>query len=119
MSRFPAGLRLVAFVVLAGFIAAHSAPVFAAADPNKVLKVAIEAGDDGFDPAKSTNYYSGLIQEVIFERLLRYDYLAEPVKLVPMAAEAMPEVTEDGKTYTFRLRKGIYFTGDPAFKGKP
>ena len=29
----------------------------------------------------------------------------------------MPEVTDDGRTYTFRLRKGIYFTPDPAFKG--
>ena len=24
----------------------------------------IEAGDDGFDPPNSTNYYSGLIEEV-------------------------------------------------------
>ena len=29
----------------------------------------------------------------------------------------MPEVTDNGKTYTFRIRKGIYFTPDPAFKG--
>ena len=88
----------------------------AAADPNKVLHVAIEAGDDGFDPSRSTNYYSGLIEEVIFDRLLTYDYLAEPVKLVPMLAEAMPEVADGGKTYTFHLRKGVYFTPDPAFK---
>ena len=83
-----------------------------------MLHVAIEAGDDGFDPSRSTNYYSGLIEEVIFERLLTYDYLAEPVKLVPMLAEAMPEVADGGKTYTFHLRKGIYFTPDPAFKGE-
>ena len=88
----------------------------AAADPNKVLHVAIEAGDDGFDPSQSTNYYSGLIEEVIFERLLSYDYLAEPVKLSPMLAEALPEVGDGGKTYTFHLRKGVYFTPDPAFK---
>ena len=34
-----------------------------------------------------------------------------------MTAEAMPEVTDDGRTYTFRIRKGIHFTPDPAFKG--
>jgi ABC-type transport system substrate-binding protein len=89
---------------------------YAAADPNKVLHVAIEAGDDGFDPSSSTNYYSGLIEEVIFDRLLTYDYLAEPVKLVPLAAEALPEVTDGGKTFTFHLRKGLLFTPDPAFK---
>ena len=30
----------------------------------------------------------------------------------------MPQVTDNGKTYTIKLRKGIYFTPDPAFKGK-
>jgi ABC-type transport system substrate-binding protein len=89
----------------------------AAADPNKVLHVAIEAGDDGFDPPTSTNFYSGMIEEAIFDRLLSYDYLAEPAKLVPMAAETLPEISDGGKTYTFRLRKGIFFTPDPAFKG--
>ena len=29
----------------------------------------------------------------------------------------MPEVTDNGKTYTVHVRKGIYFTPDPAFKG--
>ena len=113
-------VRFCAVIVVAACLLALSgvarADRVAAADPNKVLHVAIEAGDDGFDPSRSTNYYSGLIEEVIFERLLTYDYLAEPVKLVPMLAEAMPEVTDGGKTYTFHLRKGIFFTPDPAFK---
>jgi ABC-type transport system substrate-binding protein len=29
----------------------------------------------------------------------------------------MPEVTDNGKTYLFKIRRGIYFTPDPAFKG--
>ncbi|XLM22020.1 ABC transporter substrate-binding protein, partial [Chromobacterium piscinae] len=31
---------------------------------------------------------------------------------------AMPTVSADGLTYTFHLKKGIYFAPDPAFKGK-
>ena len=54
---------------------------------------------------------------MIFETLLTYDYLARPAKLVPLTAEALPEITDNGRTYTFRLKKGIYFTPDPAFKG--
>src|ERR1700687_5258208 len=105
----------LAFAALwsAAIIAGNSA--YAAADPNKILHVAIEAGDDGFDPSSSANYYSGLIEEVIFDRLLTYDYLAEPVKLVPMAAESLPEITDGGKVFTFRLCKGIFFTPDAAF----
>ncbi|OFD17308.1 ABC transporter substrate-binding protein, partial [Acinetobacter baumannii] len=30
-----------------------------------------------------------------------------------------PEVSADGLTYTIHIKKGIYFTADPAFKGKP
>ena len=56
--------------------------------------------------------------QAIFETLLTYDYLARPSKLVPMAAEALPQVTDDGKTYTFKIRKGVHFTPDPAFKGQ-
>ena len=95
-----------------------SAPAVRAADPNKLLHVAFEAPDDGFDPVKTTNLYSGWVNEAIFENLLTYDYLARPARLMPMTAEAMPEVSDGGKTYTFRIRKGIHFTPDPAFKGQ-
>ena len=115
-SRFLRGHRRRGLA--AGAVRVPARIASAAADPNKVLHVAIEAGDDGFDPSRSTNYYSGLIEEVIFERLLTYDYLAEPVKLVPMLAEAMPEVTDGGKTYTFHLRKGIYFHARPRVQGR-
>ena len=88
-----------------------------AADPNKVLHVAFEAADDGFDMAHTFNLYSGWVSEAIFETLLSYDYLARPAKLVPRTVEAMPEISDGGKTFTFHLKKGIYFTPDPAFKG--
>jgi ABC-type transport system substrate-binding protein len=90
----------------------------AAPDPSKVLHVGERASDEGFDPVRSVNYYSGRILDAIGEPLLSYDYLARPAKLIPGVAEAMPEVTDDGRTYTFRIRKGIYFAPDAAFKGK-
>ncbi|HET9046642.1 MAG TPA: ABC transporter substrate-binding protein, partial [Casimicrobiaceae bacterium] len=65
-----------------------------------------------------SDLYSATINEAIFDRLLTYDYLARPARVVPSAAETMPEVTDNGKTYLFKLRRGIYFTPDPAFKGQ-
>jgi ABC-type transport system substrate-binding protein len=99
---------------------AVAAPAWGAspADPDKVVRMAFEAPDDGFDPILTTNLYSHWIGEAIFEPLLGYDYLARPAKLVPKTAEAMPEVSDGGKTYVIRLKKGIYFAPDPAFKGK-
>jgi ABC-type transport system substrate-binding protein len=51
--------------------------------------------------------------------MLDYDYLARPVKLVPRTLEAMPTVLDNGATYVCKFRKGIFFTTDPAFRGKP
>jgi ABC-type transport system substrate-binding protein len=35
----------------------------------------------------------------------------------PNTAASMPEVSDDFKTFTFRIKPGIYFADDPAFKG--
>ena len=92
-------------------------PAAAIADSNKVLRLAFLTAETGFDPARVSDLYSNTVNEAIFDRLLSYDYLARPAKIVPLAAEAMPEVAENGKVYTFRIKKGIYFTPDPVFKG--
>src|ERR671937_1952761 len=84
---------------------------------SKILRVTFQAAETGFDPVRVHDYYSGHVLEAVYDTLLTYDYLARPAKLVASAA-AMPEISADGKTYTFRIRKGIYFTDDPAFKGK-
>ncbi len=93
-------------------------PASAAPDPAKVLRVVFEAGDEGFDPVRSVNYYSGAVLDAIGESLLTYDYMARPAKLVAGVAENMPEISKDGTTLTFRLRKGVYFAPDQAFKGQ-
>jgi len=100
-------------LLLAGF--AHAA---SPADPSKMVRTVFEASDDGFDMVRTQNYYSGWVADAIFETLLTYDYLARPAKLVPNTAEAMPTVSDSGKTLTFRIKSGIYFTPDPAFKGQ-
>lgn len=95
-----------------------AAPAGATA-PEKTLRWVFSAAETGFDPAGVHDYYSGTIIEAVFETLLTYDYLARPAKLVPLTAEAMPQITDDGKTYTLKLRKGIRFAADAAFNGKP
>ncbi len=93
-------------------------PAAVAADMNKVIRHVFPAAETGFDPAGVQDLYSGTIEQAIFEALYTYDYLARPSKLTPRTAEALPQITDNGKTYTIRIRKGIHFTPDAAFKGR-
>jgi ABC-type transport system substrate-binding protein len=96
---------------------AGAPPNAAAADMSKVVRHAFRVAETSFDPARESDRYSAFIVEAMFDSLLTYDYLARPAKLVPGVAAAMPEVGDNGATYTFRVKKGVYFADDPAFKG--
>lgn len=110
-----AARRLARAFAMLAFAAAAST---AAADTSKVLRIALPKAETGFDPAQASEVYSGAVIAAIMEPLLNFDYLARPVKLVPLTAEALPSVDDAGRRYTFKLRKGIYFAADPAFRGK-
>ena len=89
-----------------------------ASDPRKVIRVAVSSAERGFDCVRESDENTGTLCDNIFDSLLEYDHLARPIKLRPRAAAAMPEVTDGGRTFRFRIKPGIYFTPDPAFKGK-
>src|SRR5689334_472205 len=84
----------------------------------KVFRYAFPIAETGFDPPQLSDLYSRIVTANIFESLYSYDYLARPVKIVPQAADGMPQVSPDFRTYTVKVRRGIYFSDDPAFAGK-
>jgi ABC-type transport system substrate-binding protein len=88
------------------------------ADGKKVLRVCFQIAETGFDPVQLSDIYSRTITAHIFESPYVYDHLARPVKLVPCTAEGDPVVSDDFRTFTVRLRPGIFFADDPAFGGK-
>ena len=83
----------------------------------KVLRIPYLIAETNFDPAAVSDLYSNNVTGEIMEAPLGYDFLARPAKLKPLTLEAMPEVTDAGRTYTLHVRKGIYFSDDPAFNG--
>ncbi|MFZ6656789.1 ABC transporter substrate-binding protein [Undibacterium sp. TJN19] len=97
-----------------------AAPVTASAPSfDKVLRVLVTTPESALDPAVASDVPSVSINENIFEPMLRYDYLARPVKLKPNTLKALPEISDEGKTYVMHLKPGIFFTPDAAFHGKP
>ena len=103
----------LALVVLGGAVTAQEP----APRPLKVLRTAFLIAETNFDPAAVDDEYSNRIIEEILESPLTYDFLARPLKLKPQTLEAMPEITDEGRTYTLRVKKGIYYSDDPAFNG--
>ena len=89
-----------------------------AAAGTRVLRYAFPVAESGFDPAQISDTYSRLVTGHIFEALYAYDHLARPAKFVLLTAAAVPEVSDDFRTWTLRVRPGIYFADDAAFKGR-
>jgi ABC-type transport system substrate-binding protein len=86
---------------------------------HKTLSYAFASDIQGFDPAVQNDEYSAIAIGQVYEGLLQYDYLKRPHELKPCLAEAMPEVSADGLTFTFKIRSGVLFHDDPVFGGKP
>ncbi|HVZ46039.1 MAG TPA: ABC transporter substrate-binding protein [Ramlibacter sp.] len=86
--------------------------------PEKVFRYAFPVAETGFDPPQLSDLYSRIVTANIFEALYGYDYLARPVKIVPVIADGMPLVAPDFRTYTVKLKRGIFFADDAAFAGK-
>ena len=84
----------------------------------KVLRYAFEVAETSFDPVKINDLYSRTVTPHIFEAPYKFDHLARPVKIKPLTADSMPEHSSDYRVWTVRIRPGIYFADDPAFKGK-
>jgi ABC-type transport system substrate-binding protein len=110
--------RGVAAALVWWFAATAFAGPAGSAPPVKTLRLA-SLSETGFDPARIGDVPSVQITSHIFEPLLGYDPLARPVKLRPRTAAAMPEASADFRTWTVKLRPGIFFTEHPAFGGQP
>ena len=107
-------LALIACAALALPVAAQTGTT----PSPRTLHVAFPVAETGFDPQATSDLYSDHVQRAIFEPLYGFDYLARPYKRVPRTAAALPQIDDDGRTWTIRVRPGIYFADDPAFNGK-
>ncbi|ODU09669.1 MAG: bicyclomycin resistance protein [Rubrivivax sp. SCN 71-131] len=84
----------------------------------KVLRYAFPIAESSFDPAYVTDLYSRTILDGIFDAPLEFEFLAQPIRMRPNTAASLPEISEDFRSFTFRIRPGIFFADDPAFGGK-
>jgi peptide/nickel transport system substrate-binding protein len=71
-----------------------------------VVNVATVGEPPTLDPMVSTADLVGIITQHFFETLFTFD---KNWKVTPLLAESMPEITDEGKVYTIKLRQGVTF----------
>ncbi len=111
------GLSISTLIVVFLCLCAWSASVLAAEKPagKQELTIAFDAGDaKSLDPHRAATTVDRSTVDMIFNGLVRYPP-GNQVKVEPDLAESW-EVSEDGKTWTFHLRKGVFFH---PFPGSP
>ena len=79
------------------------------------ISFARSADPKTLDPVGQLDQISGSFISNFYDTLVDYHYLKRPYELVPNLLEEMPKVSEDRKTYTFKLKKGIFFQDDSCF----
>ena len=67
------------------------------------------------DPMDIGDTTSSSVASQIFECLYQYHYLKRPYELQPCLATDFPTVSDDSLTYTFNLRRDVFFGDDPCF----
>ncbi len=77
-----------------------------AAGKGGTLTIAFKDDLATLDPAIGYDWSNWPVEKMVFDALLDYD---DTTNLVPRLAAAMPEVSQDATTYTFKLRHGVKF----------
>lgn len=107
-------LVLAAFAVALAGVSAAQAP-----NAGRTLRVQMLGDIETLDPARAPEL--GTVNSIapLYHQLLTYDYGSRPVRLIPYAAAAMPQISADRRTYVLELRPGLLFASHAAFGGKP
>lgn len=108
-------LRAFAHAALA-CACALAAPATRAQEPS-VLTVPRLARFSSLDPARGYDQTVEQVVRQVYSTLMTYSYLERPYKLEPDLLAAMPTVSADQLTWTFKLRANVRFVDSPCFPG--
>jgi ABC-type oligopeptide transport system substrate-binding subunit len=70
-----------------------------------VLKVYFEEVPLSTDPAHIRDRFSYNAALQVYEGLYEYHYLKRPYQISPVLAESMPVISDNGRSYTIKIKK--------------
>jgi len=108
---------LIAMACLFFLSCGSRAVVLARQDGDRhVVRLALSVDPRFLDPHRAGDVYSARQCGLAYESLVDYQYPSPPEpQLVPCLVRHIPEITDEGRTYTFTLRDDISFQDDPCF----
>lgn len=119
MKKFPRYLFCAAVVLIMAAILIYSfrsdEPAGADTGAPRIFYTGAGGTVKTLDPAYADDLASRDLTALCYDTLLQYDYLSRSYKLVPSMAAKMPEISADGKSYTFTLRDDLLFADDGTF----
>lgn len=83
----------------------------------KTLTFALTDDAKSLDPAVAYDTVGMDVIPLGVESLLQYKYTKTPLELEPLIAEEIPQISNGGKTYTIKIKKGVLWHDDPIFPG--
>jgi oligopeptide transport system substrate-binding protein len=83
----------------------------------KIYRHSMDQSPTSLDPAQAANVYANFIVLNAYDTLFSYKYLARPYVLKTNLAAGWPDISDDGLTYTIRIKPGVRFIDDPSFEG--
>ncbi|WP_144513366.1 ABC transporter substrate-binding protein [Bacillus sp. FJAT-22090] len=107
-------LTLILAFALAGCSSNEGTQTSGTKEYKDVLRVALEAQPTTLDPQMITGSPTKIVMRHVFETLVTLNSEFQPV---PMLAESV-DMSEDGRLYTFNLRKGVTFQNGKELKAE-
>jgi ABC-type transport system substrate-binding protein len=105
---------LVGLMVLIGYLSSLFLNPKSGVD---TLNLALSSKVKNFDPAVVFNDDGLMLLNQAHETLYQYHYL-NPYTILPALAEAEPKVSSNGKEWTIKIKKNIYYHDHPCFHGQ-
>lgn len=86
--------------------------------PENSIQYPLRINLSGLDPHLRGDEATNKVIPNMYETLLQYHYLKRPLVVEPLLADGMPEVSKDGLTHKFKIKKGVKFHDSEVFPDK-
>ena len=85
---------------------------------HKEINLLSPAKISSLDPIHGADLYISMEVGKVYEGLYEFHPFKSPYELMPNLASSLPDVSPDGLTYTFKIRKGVLFHDDVSFPNR-